>query len=74
MNFHQWQEKADKERSDSFRRKYKGQAILSGNALELHNQFFFTHKIIHSNKSLVWATWILAIATIILSVLTLFIK
>jgi hypothetical protein len=74
MTFSKWLKEVDEEYESSFREKYKGKSILPHNAFDWHREAYFNYKIIESNKGLVWATWILAIATIILSILTLFIK
>lgn len=37
-------------------------------------QHYLTYRINKSNKSLVWATWFLAIATIVLIMISLFVK
>lgn len=74
MKFPQWIKQVDEEYEKSFEEKYKGKAILPNNALEWHKEAYFTYKFIESNKSLVWATWVLVVATIILSVLTLIAK
>ena len=72
MNFIKWLREVDKEYDSSFRDKYRGRSILPNNAFVWHKEAYFTYKIIESNKGLVWATWILAIATIILAIINLF--
>jgi len=74
MKFSKWLSEVDEEYESSFRKKYKGKSILPNNAFDWHKEAYFTYKVIESNKSLVWATWVLAIATIILSILTLILK
>lgn len=74
MKFKDWIKEMDGEYMEAVREKFKGKTILPANTFEWHREAYFTYKITESNRSLVWATWILAISTVILSVLTLLIK
>ena len=74
MKFSKWLRIADEEYINSFKEKYKGKSILPGNAFEWHKDAWFMYMTLESNKKLIWATWTLVISTIILSVLTLYVK
>jgi len=52
----------------------KGQTIVPSNTFEWYKEAYLIYRTIEINKHLIWATWVLAISTIILSGLTLFLK
>ena len=84
MSFEKWLEGFNSAFSDSLinHAKYRGGLKMKNNytmlipeGLENNTiQLYTAYKMEKTNKSLVWATWILAISTIILSLVTLIFK
>lgn len=75
MGFKDWLVDSEKEIKNALDTPTKVSEIIDTN--RGHNlllPYYIQYRLWKENKSLVWATWFLAIATIILSVLTLYIK
>ena len=73
MKFEDWMREAEVDMSKREKKDLKeSKGLIAYNYHDRLIQYWIGYKTIQSTQHLVWATWILAIATIILSILTLY--
>ncbi len=75
MNFQKWLKEYHKEFDVEFHRRFKENPRgIPNDISERTRELFIAYKMVQTNKKLVIATWVLAIASIILSIFTLMLK